>query len=555
MRCSQYSRPVLPLLLLISSLAPAPSFAAWAPDSVLTLGDPAGSHPLSWGAILPAGGGDLYAIWHFGPGVSASSGVSRVTGDGGLVFTNYQDYRTLPQGSSLDGSGGVLEAYRAPVSGSNFDIAYRRTSSSGAAQPAGSNYWAAQTPVLDGDPSVATDAAGGAYIGWWFNSSSSNYPLQRVTTAGSTAPGWNSQGRLMSLASSPLLAAPSLLPDGSGGVYMLAAADYIRVWRVRPDATDSPGWPGGGVALSTNPNAYAGTIAPSDLALVPGPAGHTFAAWLENDGTHVNSDSRVAVCRFDDAGSVDGPVLALTSFTSGIGSLKGQSDNQGGLLLSWYRSGAGYFAAHVLANGTVAAGPIQVPGAILAAGRNGGFIAFAAGSPSLDIRAQWFLADGTPDLGEPQNPRLVYVQQTPYPQLVYPLAAYTDGDGGAYLLFNYGGSYIYPPASARAQMMHVFRTGALDVGGPPRPSRLAFSLAPNPAHGELTLDLSLATDGPASIELLDVSGRRLIARSMAGGPRARREHLALPAGIAPGVYLARVTQDGDARVRRFAVIF
>ena len=552
MRCFHRSRLVFPLLLLASSLAAAPAIAAWAPDSVLTLGS-GGSYALSWGAILPAGGGDLYAIWHFSPNVSANSGVSRVTADGGLVFTSYQDYRTPPQGTALDGSGGVLEAFRA-VSGSNIDIAYRRTSSSGAAQPAVGNYWATQTPALDQDPSVATDAAGGAYIGWWFSSSNFHYSLQKVTAAGAIAPGWNSQGRVMSPASSFDVAAPSLLPDGSGGVYMLAATDYIRVWRVRADATDAPGWPDGGVGLSTIANAYGGREAPSDLALVPGPAGHTFAAWLENDGTHNNSNSRVAVCRFDDAGGVDGPVLALTALTSGIGSLTGQSDNQGGLLLSWYQSGAGYWAAHVLADGTVAAGPIQVTGRILAAGRNGGFIAFGVDSASFSIRAQWLLADGTPDPSEPQNPRVVYGQQTPYPQLVYPLAAFTDGDGGAYLLFNFGGQYLYPPSPAQAQMMHVLRTGALDVGGPPRPSRLAFSLAPNPARSELTLDLALTGSGHATLEVLDVSGRSVVTRSIEAGPGSRRVRLALPAGLAPGVYLVRVREGAAEQVRRFALV-
>src|SRR5262249_32772272 len=148
------------------------------------------------------------------------------------------------------------------------------------------------------------------------------------------------------------LAAPPLLSDGSGGVYMLAAADYIRVWRIRADSTPAPGWPDDGVPLNAVPDAYGGTQSPSDPALLPGAPGHTFAVWLEDDGTHNNSNNRVAVCSFDDAGN-PGPVMLLTTFANRISGLAAQSDNQGGLLVSWGQSGAGLLAAHVLANGTL----------------------------------------------------------------------------------------------------------------------------------------------------------------------------------------------------------
>jgi len=50
-----------------------------------------------------------------------------------------------------------------------------------------------------------------------------------------------------------------------------------------------------------------------------------------------------------------------------------------------------------------------------------------------------------------------------------------------------------------------------------------------------------------------VSGRRLFSRSIAGSPARRRERLDLPVGIAPGVYLVRVTQGAASRVQRFAL--
>jgi len=188
-----------------------------------------------------------------------------------------------------------------------------------------------------------------------------------------------------------------------------------------------------------------------------------------------------------------------------------------------------------------------VSGGAVAPGRNAGFIVFSADASG--ILATWYLADFTLDPSEPVNPRVVHANAPGY--AAYPTAAMSDGDGGALLVFHDGLSY---ENSKVAKMRHVFRSGVLDAVGPPRVSGLALSLAPNPARTELTLDLALAMDGPARIELLDVSGRRLLSRAIASGPGARRERLELPVGLAPGVYVARLTQGLAARERRFAVV-
>lgn len=79
-------------------------------------------------------------------------------------------------------------------------------------------------------------------------------------------------------------------------------------------------------------------------------------------------------------------------------------------------------------------------------------------------------------------------------------------------------------------------------------------LRPNPARRDLVVAFSLAHAGDATIELLDVSGRGLVARRLAG--LAAGDHLlslgdgaVLPAGV----YVIRLSQDGR-RISRKAVV-
>lgn len=84
----------------------------------------------------------------------------------------------------------------------------------------------------------------------------------------------------------------------------------------------------------------------------------------------------------------------------------------------------------------------------------------------------------------------------------------------------------------------------------------AFALdpvRPNPSRGGvLTVHFTLPTSAPARIELLDVSGRRIISHEVVAGQHA----LDLGAGrqLAPGLYLVRLTQGANTRTTRVAVL-
>ena len=66
---------------------------------------------------------------------------------------------------------------------------------------------------------------------------------------------------------------------------------------------------------------------------------------------------------------------------------------------------------------------------------------------------------------------------------------------------------------------------------------------------------TLASAEPATLELIDVAGRRLLGRAV-GLLGAGRQAVDLSQGrrLPPGVYLVRLTQGANARVVRAAVL-
>ena len=85
--------------------------------------------------------------------------------------------------------------------------------------------------------------------------------------------------------------------------------------------------------------------------------------------------------------------------------------------------------------------------------------------------------------------------------------------------------------------------------------RLAFAgVSPNPAMRDLRVMFELGSGAAARLELLDLAGRRRAAFDVtAMGPG--RHAMTIPAaGLAPGIYLLRLTQNGEERHARCAVI-
>jgi hypothetical protein len=94
------------------------------------------------------------------------------------------------------------------------------------------------------------------------------------------------------------------------------------------------------------------------------------------------------------------------------------------------------------------------------------------------------------------------------------------------------------------------------VGGEPPVAFALEGVRPNPTSGRgLYVALALPTGAAARLELLDVSGRRVLARDV-GSLGVGRHTVNLVAGrsVAPGLYWVRLTQGANRQTTRVAVI-
>lgn len=95
------------------------------------------------------------------------------------------------------------------------------------------------------------------------------------------------------------------------------------------------------------------------------------------------------------------------------------------------------------------------------------------------------------------------------------------------------------------------------AGADPPPVELVLrAVGPNPTRGgALTVCFTLPSGTAASLELLDVAGRRIAAREV-GSLGAGQHTLDLGEGqhLAPGLYLVRLTQGANTRVKRVVVL-
>ena len=78
---------------------------------------------------------------------------------------------------------------------------------------------------------------------------------------------------------------------------------------------------------------------------------------------------------------------------------------------------------------------------------------------------------------------------------------------------------------------------------------------PNPARGEIRAWFTLATRTGATLELIDVAGRRVVRRDLAGlGPGPHGLTLGNTPGVRPGLYFLRLTEGGQVHNARVVVL-
>jgi hypothetical protein len=95
---------------------------------------------------------------------------------------------------------------------------------------------------------------------------------------------------------------------------------------------------------------------------------------------------------------------------------------------------------------------------------------------------------------------------------------------------------------------------AVDVDGSPASTPWHFGARPNPAAGALDLAFTVASSAPVRIELLDISGRRVLERS-AGvlDPGDHLFRLAEQGTLRPGLYFAKLSVGAAQRVAKVLI--
>jgi aminopeptidase N len=86
------------------------------------------------------------------------------------------------------------------------------------------------------------------------------------------------------------------------------------------------------------------------------------------------------------------------------------------------------------------------------------------------------------------------------------------------------------------------------------PSLLTIAtLAPNPAYDRLRVDFTLEREASVDLEVFDVAGRRVLARSAAASAGVRTESIDVRP-LAAGIYFLRLRSGGGDAVRKFVIV-
>lgn len=438
----------------------------------------------------------------------SDDGTSRWPASGSALCTaaNYQINTTAVS----DGAGGVIVVWQDLRTGGDFsgyDIYAQRISASDVVQWLPGGVALCTAAGSQGMPSIASDGAGGAIIAWTdVRSGGSDIYAQRISADGTVQ--WTIDGVALCAATGNQ-AYPTIVSDDAGGAIVTwhdsrSGGSDIYAQRISGNGTIL--WAADGVGLCTTSDAQVYPKIASDGA------GGAIVTWrVYHSGIYAQ--------RISASGTLQWPADGVVLCTAQGDDYSHQiiSDDVGGAIVTWedYRRGLGYYVSDIYAQ-RVSAGGV----------------------------AQW-TADGV-------------ALCTAYGEMNYP-AITSDGAGGAIVAWQDARSGDYAISDIYVQRVRADGQLGGDAAGVPGEVSLAFALdpvCPNPTRGGvLTVRFTLPAAAPASLELLDVAGRRVAAREV--GSLGEGIHtLDLGEGLrsAPGLYFVCLRQGGNARTARVAVL-
>jgi hypothetical protein len=487
-----------------------------------------------------------------------------------------------------DGTGGVVWAAYAP-SGALF---VQRVSPAGVVQWSGSGGVPGPqvVPPGQGDPNpglrVAADGQGGMFVAWIdrrdvsFGSIDPDLYVHHVLSDGTIAPGWPANGVEVGGASG----APdqfAIVLDGSGGVFASWRDSRTGVptpyfSHVRASGVLDPLIPTGGLEIPSPPGADHLLAASADAqggAIILRAGAGIAGGW--DFFIHRLSESGLPWSGWPSSGRA----LSASSAPSVQGSMI--ADGSGGAFVAFQQSGSRLFGQHIGHDGQVAAG-WPAPGIEFGSGttpsmvRSGlGVIVVWRQSP-ISIRAQQLLPDGPVAVAA----TLVSARaSTSEVELRWYVTSDVGGIGAIERRTEAGdwshrarlepdgeGHVVFVDRDVTPRTRYAYRLTWEDRGSATvfdevwvetdaEPSFALEPPQPNPVVGPFQAHFSLPYAGGATIEVLDLAGRRVASRDLSDyGAGRHAVPLDLGPSPQPGIYVVRLHHASGSRHVRFALV-
>ena len=492
-------------------------------------------------AVVPDGAGGAIVAWQdnragLGYDIYAQKDLGRWRGPwtrNGVALCTATGAQRTPTIVS-DGAGGAIVIWSDERPVTTADLYAQRISADGTVQ------WAADgVPLCRStgtmSPRAVPDGAGGAIVTWEdYRNHSENVDIYARRISGDGVAQWTDNGVSLCSATGPQRF-PTIVPDDAGGAIAIwndqRSGDLWHMYAQRISGAGTPQWQTDGVVLS------AGGEATGDI-LIPDGAGGAIAAWtsIGDLGAHIYAQ------RVSADGAVQwevGGAPVCTAIPGGQGVPVIASDGAHGAIIAWhdYRNGTGnldIFAQNINADGTL--GDLATPA----------LLSLASADVTADgVKLTWF-AGGSGCASATVYRSLGGDTWTRIGEVV--------ADGTGYLRYV---DHVGAPATRVGYRLGIVDRDIESFHGETWVDLPSLELAlrpvrPNPTQrGTLTVNFTLPSAAPTRIELLDVSGRRVVEREV-GSLGAGYHALDLREGrrLAPGLYLVRLhagcKRAGDA---------